>query len=229
MFMKNPDAVIGDGGTGAAAGFQRADVMFAHRSGAGARLCGPARAVPEQGLAPVRLWPHVHDGYHRAGARDAPRGSWDRGSANHSTRSGPIGPCITTADEVEDPNNPWVQFWNDRQLRQPTTTYTDDMEHRVLELRGVRLIIVGGRCALGDLICCGTNHEGSLVRVERRDTGDASSTTVWAGLRVRVEEPLRAELGAGHLYEAWTPPTTTPCGANRPQEARLCCRKGAGR
>ena len=44
----------------------------------------------------------------------------------------PIGPCITTADEIEDPNYLQVQFWNNGDLRHDYVT--DDMEHRVPEL-----------------------------------------------------------------------------------------------
>ena len=42
------------------------------------------------------------------------------------------GPCIATADEVKDPNDLVVRFWNDWQLRHNYNT--DDMEHRVPEL-----------------------------------------------------------------------------------------------
>ena len=37
----------------------------------------------------------------------------------------PIGPCIATADEIEDPNNLIVRFWNNGQLRHNYNT--DDM------------------------------------------------------------------------------------------------------
>jgi len=68
----------------------------------------------------------------------------------------PIGPCITTADEIPDPNNVIVRFWNDGQLRHNYNT--DDMEHRVPELVEFASSIM--TLNSGDLIACGTNHEG---------------------------------------------------------------------
>ena len=44
----------------------------------------------------------------------------------------PLGPCIVTADEIANPNDLHVRFWNDGQLRHNYNT--DDMEHRVPEL-----------------------------------------------------------------------------------------------
>jgi 2-keto-4-pentenoate hydratase/2-oxohepta-3-ene-1,7-dioic acid hydratase in catechol pathway len=44
----------------------------------------------------------------------------------------PIGPCIVTADEIADPNDLHVRFWNNGELRHNYNT--DDMEHRVPEL-----------------------------------------------------------------------------------------------
>ncbi len=44
----------------------------------------------------------------------------------------PIGPCIATADEIKDPNDLIVRFWDDGVLRHNYNT--DDMEHRVPEL-----------------------------------------------------------------------------------------------
>src|SRR6185312_1033803 len=38
----------------------------------------------------------------------------------------PMGPCIATADEIADPNDVVVRFWNDGQLRHNYNT--DDME-----------------------------------------------------------------------------------------------------
>ena len=68
----------------------------------------------------------------------------------------PIGPCIVTADEIEDPNDVHVRFWNDDQLRHDYNT--DDMEHRVPELVSWATQRVTLRS--GDVIACGTNHEG---------------------------------------------------------------------
>src|SRR5205085_1472413 len=69
-----------------------------------------------------------------------------------------IGPCIATADEFPGPNglSLWVQCWNDGQLRHNYST--DDMEHPVPEL--IEFASRGLTLRSGDLIACGTNHEG---------------------------------------------------------------------
>jgi 2-keto-4-pentenoate hydratase/2-oxohepta-3-ene-1,7-dioic acid hydratase in catechol pathway len=69
---------------------------------------------------------------------------------------GPMGPCITTADEIPDPNGLQVRFWVDGQLRQDYST--EGMEYSVPEVvswasRHLTLLP-------GDFICCGTNHLG---------------------------------------------------------------------
>jgi len=68
----------------------------------------------------------------------------------------PIGPCIATIDEIPDPNDVHVQFWVDGQLRHNYNT--DDMEHLVPELVEFATTIM--TLNSGDLIACGTNHEG---------------------------------------------------------------------
>jgi hypothetical protein len=55
---------------------------------------------------------------------------FDKGTFAGTHRSGrdaPIGPCIATADEVPEPNDVIVQFWNDGQLRHNYNN--DDMEN----------------------------------------------------------------------------------------------------
>src|SRR5262249_61764577 len=68
----------------------------------------------------------------------------------------PIGPCIATADEIDNPNDLHVRFWNDGQLRHNYNT--DDMEHPVPELIEFATTVMTMNS--GDLIAGGTNHEG---------------------------------------------------------------------
>ena len=63
---------------------------------------------------------------------------------------------ILTADEVADPNDLWVKFWNNGDLRHDYNT--SDMEHRVPELVEFATSIM--TLSSGDVISCGTNHEG---------------------------------------------------------------------
>jgi 2-keto-4-pentenoate hydratase/2-oxohepta-3-ene-1,7-dioic acid hydratase in catechol pathway len=91
-------------------------------------------------------------------ARGEGRRTWKAGSwlGKSFDTFAPIGPCITTADEIPDPNNVVVRFWDDGQLRHNYNT--DDMEHRVPELVEFASSIM--TLNSGDLIACGTNHEG---------------------------------------------------------------------
>jgi 2-keto-4-pentenoate hydratase/2-oxohepta-3-ene-1,7-dioic acid hydratase in catechol pathway len=91
-------------------------------------------------------------------ARAEARYTWRQGSwmGKSFDTFAPIGPAITTLDEVDDPNKIHVQFWNNGDLRHDYNT--DDMEHRVPEL----VEFASGIMTLnsGDVLACGTNHEG---------------------------------------------------------------------
>lgn len=70
--------------------------------------------------------------------------------------SAPLGPWITTADEIEDPMNLHVRQWNNGKL---THDYnTDDMAHDI----AASLAFVSANTTLepGDVIALGTNHQG---------------------------------------------------------------------
>ncbi|MBI4328698.1 MAG: fumarylacetoacetate hydrolase family protein [Chloroflexi bacterium] len=79
----------------------------------------------------------------------------------------PIGPAITTADEVRDPHKLSVKYRVNGQLRQDYNT--SDMEHRIPELIEVMSAIM--TLKVGDLFMCGTNHQG-LGPLQDRDIGE---------------------------------------------------------
>jgi 2-keto-4-pentenoate hydratase/2-oxohepta-3-ene-1,7-dioic acid hydratase in catechol pathway len=68
----------------------------------------------------------------------------------------PIGPAITTAEEIRDPNNLSVKYWVNGQLRQDYNT--SDMEHNVAYF--IAAVSAVMTLKPGDLIMCGTNHQG---------------------------------------------------------------------
>jgi 2-keto-4-pentenoate hydratase/2-oxohepta-3-ene-1,7-dioic acid hydratase in catechol pathway len=103
----------------------------------------------------------------------------------------PIGPCIATADEIVEPNDLIVRFWNDGQLRHNYNT--DDMEHRVPEL--VEFATTVMTMNSGDLIACGTNHEGlgalqdgEMVEIEIQNLGK---------MKLKVSDPLKRKWERG--------------------------------
>ncbi len=97
----------------------------------------------------------------------------------------PLGPWIVTADEVGDPQHLRVRLWVDGQLRHDYST--DDMEHPVAEV--VAWASQVAALAPGDVIACGTNHQGigpiqdgELVEIEIERIGR---------MHVRVRDPLQ--------------------------------------
>jgi len=157
MFMKNPDAVIGPGDTIVLPEYT-VPWMFMHEAELALVIKGPAKMVK------ARDWKKAVFGYTAmidVSAREQGRRTWPANP--HTSWLGksfdtfaPLGPCIATADEVNDPNDLIVRFWNDGQLRHNYNT--DDMEHRVPEL--VEFATTVMTMNSGDLIACGTNHEG---------------------------------------------------------------------
>ena len=97
----------------------------------------------------------------------------------------PIGPCIATADEVKDPNDLVIRFWNDGQLRHNYNT--DDMEHRVPEL--VEWATTVMTLNSGDLIACGTNHEG-LGFLQDGESVDIEIVGI-GKMSLKVRDPLK--------------------------------------
>ncbi|MGB9647476.1 MAG: fumarylacetoacetate hydrolase family protein [Stellaceae bacterium] len=154
MFLKNPEAVVGPGDTIALPEFTE-PWIFMHEAELALVIKGPAKKVSQAN------WRSAVFGYTcliDVSARGEGRRTWKAGSwlGKSFDTFAPIGPCIATADEIPEPNDLVVRFWNDGQLRHNYNT--DDMEHRVPELVGFASAIM--TLNTGDLIACGTNHEG---------------------------------------------------------------------
>jgi 2-keto-4-pentenoate hydratase/2-oxohepta-3-ene-1,7-dioic acid hydratase in catechol pathway len=157
MFMKNPDAVIGPGDTIMLPEFT-VPWIFMHEAELALVMKGPAKMVK------AKDWKKAVFGYTAmidVSAREKGRRTWPATPltswlGKSFDTFAPMGPCIATADEIADPNDVIVRFWNDGQLRHNYNT--DDMEHRVPEL--VEFATTVMTMNSGDLIMCGTNHEG---------------------------------------------------------------------
>jgi 2-keto-4-pentenoate hydratase/2-oxohepta-3-ene-1,7-dioic acid hydratase in catechol pathway len=154
MFMKNPDAVIGPGETIMLPELTE-PWIFMHEAELAIVMKGPAKKVSQEN------WQSAVFGYTcliDVSARGEGRRTWKAGSwlGKSFDTFAPVGPCIATADEIAEPNDLHVRFWNNGELRHNYNT--DDMEHRVPELVEFATSIMTMRS--GDLIACGTNHEG---------------------------------------------------------------------
>ena len=97
----------------------------------------------------------------------------------------PLGPCIVTADEISDPNDLDVRFRVSGQLRHDYNT--GDMEHRVPELVEWASAIM--TLNSGDVIGCGTNHEG-LGPLQDGDRAEIEIAGI-GRMEVNVSDPLQ--------------------------------------
>jgi 2-keto-4-pentenoate hydratase/2-oxohepta-3-ene-1,7-dioic acid hydratase in catechol pathway len=186
MFMKNPDAVVGPGDTIMLPEFT-VPWMFMHEAELAIVIKGPAKMVKNKD------WQSAVFGYTSmidVSAREQGRKTWPASPltswlGKSFDTFGPIGPCITTADEIKDPNDLVVKFWNDGQLRHHYNT--DDMEHRVPELIEFATTVMTMNS--GDLIACGTNHEG-LGALQDGETVDIEIQHI-GKMTLKVSDPLK--------------------------------------
>lgn len=186
MFMKNPDAVVGPGDT-----IELPDYtvpwMFMHEAELALVVKGPAKALK------AKDWQSAVFGYTcmiDVSAREQGRRTWPATPltswlGKSFDTFAPLGPCIATADEIPDPNDLVVRFWNDGQLRHNYNT--DDMEHRVPEL--VEFATTVMTMNSGDVIACGTNHEG-LGALQDGETVDIEIERI-GRMQLKVRDPLK--------------------------------------
>ncbi len=189
MFLKSPDCVIGDGDTVVLPN-NTSPYMFQHEAELGIVFKGPAKDVSQDD------WRSVVFGYTcmiDVSARAQGRSTWRSGSwmGKSFDTFGPLGPCITTADEITEPNTLWVKFWNNGDLRHDYVT--DDMEHRVPELVEFATNIMTMNS--GDVLSCGTNHEG-LGPLQDGETGVIEIQNIGA-MTIHVSDPLKREWERG--------------------------------
>jgi 2-keto-4-pentenoate hydratase/2-oxohepta-3-ene-1,7-dioic acid hydratase in catechol pathway len=189
MFLKNPEAVVGPGDTIVLPEFTE-PWIFMHEAELALVIKGPAKKV-----APAD-WRKAVFGYTcliDVSARGEGRRTWKAGSwlGKSFDTFAPIGPCIATADEVPEPNDLVVRFWNDGQLRHNYNT--DDMEHRVPEL--VEFASAVMTLNTGDLIACGTNHEG-LGALQDGETVEIEIEHI-GRMALEVADPLKRKWERG--------------------------------
>ena len=189
MFLKSPDSVIGDGDTVVLPN-NTSPYMFQHEAELALVFKGPAKDVSPDD------WRGVIFGYTAmvdVSARAQGRSTWRSGSwmGKSFDTFGPLGPCITTADEITEPNNLWVKFWNNGDLRHDYNT--DDMEHRVPELVEFATNIMTMNS--GDVLSCGTNHEG-LGPLQDGETGVIEIQDI-GRMTIHVSDSLKREWERG--------------------------------
>lgn len=179
MFLKNADCVIGPDDTIMLPAFEE-PTSFMHEAELALVMKGPSKDVAAEN------WRDAVFGYTTAidvTARGEGRFTWKKLSwmGKSFDTFAPLGPCIVTLDEIDDPNNLHVRFWNDGQLRHNYNT--SDMEHPVPEVVAFATKIM--TIKTGDVISCGTNHEGlghlqngEVVRIEIEGIGEMTLDVV---------------------------------------------------
>jgi len=210
MFLKNPDAVIGPGDTIVLPEFTE-PWIFMHEAELALVIKGPAKRVKRED------WRGAVFGYTGmidVSARGEGRRTWKSGSwlGKSFDTFAPIGPCIATADEIPEPNDVHVQFWVDGQLRHNYNT--DDMEHWVPALVEFATTIM--TLNSGDLIACGTNHEG-LGPLQNNETVDFEIHGI-GRMRLHVRDPLKRSWEKG-IYMGSDSTNPEAVKRNRPPSA----------
>ncbi len=189
MFLKNPEAVVGPGDT-----IRLPEMtepwIFMHEAELALVIKGPAKMVRQ---ADWRKAVFGYTGLIDVSARGEGRRTWKAGSwlGKSFDTFAPIGPCIATADEIPEPNDVVVRFWNDGQLRHHYNT--DDMEHRVPELIEFASTVM--TLNSGDLIACGTNHEG-LGALQDGETVEIEIQHI-GHMALKVADPLKRQWERG--------------------------------
>lgn len=150
-FFKSPDAVIGPGETVILPAFRPA--IFNHEAELGVIIGKTAKNISEkEALQHVFGYTTCVDVSARRpveGEAELP-GSYGKSFDTFL----PIGPSITTADEIKNPNKLRVRYWVNKELRQDYNT--DDMEHSVAFMIATLSHVM--TLKPGDLILAGTNH-----------------------------------------------------------------------
>lgn len=152
FFHKSPSAIIGDGDTMV---LPDVDVSIVHHElELGVVIGTPCSNVSvEDAMDYVFGYTIVQDG--------SARGILLNGRISFFTQKNwdtfaPIGPAITTADEIADPHNLQVRLWANGELRQDYNT--SDMAHRIPAL--IAAASTYNTLVPGDIIATGCNRQG---------------------------------------------------------------------
>jgi 2-keto-4-pentenoate hydratase/2-oxohepta-3-ene-1,7-dioic acid hydratase in catechol pathway len=211
MFVKSADAVIGPGDTIVLPEFTE-PWIFMHEAELALVIKGPAKLVKQENW---RSAVFGYTGMIDVSARGEGRRTWKTGSwlGKSFDTFAPLGPCIATADEIPNPNDVLVRFWVDGQLRHNYNT--DDMEHLVPELVEFASTIM--TLNSGDVIACGTNHEG-LGPLQDGETVDFEIQGI-GRMRLHVRDPLKRTWDKG-IYMGADSTNPEAIKRNRPPSAR---------
>lgn len=186
MFLESPDSVIGPNGTVVLPNHPA--TIFHHEAELALVVGQRVKDLPadERALAALAGYTCAIDVSARGLGRIGP----SRIGKSFDTFT-PLGPAIVTVDEVPDPQNLHVTLATNGEVRQDYST--SDMEYSVVEV----LAFISSYMTLvpGDVIMCGTNHQG-LGALQDGDQVEMTISGVGT-LAVSVRDPQRREWPRG--------------------------------
>ncbi len=181
-FFKSPDAIIGPGDTVDLPAFR--PVIFNHEAELGVIIGKTAHNVSEdEALSYVFGYTTAVDVSARAPEEGEAALPGDYGKSFDTFL--PVGPSITTADEISDPNNLNVKYWVNEDLRQ--TYNTSDMEHSIAYMIATLSHVMSLKP--GDLILAGTNH-GGLGPLQDGDFAEIEIEKIGRNTQ-RISDPMK--------------------------------------
>jgi 2-keto-4-pentenoate hydratase/2-oxohepta-3-ene-1,7-dioic acid hydratase in catechol pathway len=187
-FLKNPEGVIGPGGTCVLPKF---DANVFHHEPELVVVMGKRGKDISQANAMDYVFGYTAgvDGSAREGTTGS-NGGGTRLGKNFDTFA-PLGPCIVTKDEIAAPHNLNVRLSVDNELRGAYNT--DDMAHQIPEC--IEFFSSFMTVTPGDLLFTGTNHQGlgamqdgDLIEIDIEKVGKFS---------FKVSDPLKRKWARG--------------------------------
>ena len=178
VFLKSPEAILDPGGT---VNLPPVEFRICHHEAEVVVVFGKqGRNVPEA------QWNDYVFGYTN-GCDVSARGEFGGNSYIGKSFDGfcPIGPAITTKDEIADPHKLQVRFWVDGRDRH--NYGTDDMGHQIPECVSYVSSIM--TINPGDILLLGTNHQG-IGALQDGETAEMETTGL-GRLTFKVSDPLK--------------------------------------
>ena len=188
-FLKSPEAIIGPGETVI---LPPDDVNIFHHEAELVLVFGSAGKDIKQSdamdnvfgyMAGVDVSARLPTGGRSSGPRDTtkmPISPW-----KSFDTFAPIGPCIVTNDEIQDPHHLQVRLWVDGELR--VNYNTDDLAHSIPE--SIEYVSAIESFSPGDILFMGTNHQG-LGAMQEGDSIDMEVEGV-GRFSIQVNDPLK--------------------------------------
>lgn len=186
IFFKSPEGIVGHGDT-VVLPPHKADIF--HHEAEIAMVIGPETKNISEEDAMSAVFGYV--AYNDVSARGLGRGGINSFLGKSFDTFAGLGPWIVTRDEIPDPFNLHVTVDVNGELRQDY--WTSDIERPFQEL--VSYISSITTLNPGDVICCGTNHQG----LGSMQDGDAVTTSVTGigSFTLHVKDDLKREWERG--------------------------------